>query len=290
MSDALFNLSQGNPALQPQLSKSFTAGFELRPPSIPTFNIVTSFFHTRFDDLIGAAAVPGGLLNVLANAPYFAPFINRSPNYAYLQQLFASGIVTDIAGPGFTPLGPNAVQVVVDGRLQNLSVATQSGIDASSSYTVITSHGDLGLSVAGTHFLRYDYQPVVGLPALTLANRVGEPLSWKANGGVHWTSGVFHSDLLVNYANAYLNDYLSPPTRIASWTTVDLNLAYQPNPSAVHTHLKGLSAALTIQNLFDRPPPSVQIPAGLVTQSLGFDPANASAVGRFIALQLRYNW
>jgi outer membrane receptor protein involved in Fe transport len=48
------------------------------------------------------------------------------------------------------------------------------------------------------------------------------------------------------------------------------------------TWLSGTGVALTVTNLFDRSPPFVDDQL----QGLGYDPANASPLGRFISLQL----
>jgi iron complex outermembrane receptor protein len=284
--DTLFDLSQGNAGLRAQNSRSYTAGFELRPHRIPQLKLSATFFHTRYNNLIGAIPVPaGGLFGVLQYQSLFAPFITRSPRLSEVQSYFARTGFIDLTG-----LGPAAVGAIVDGRLQNLATATQSGLDLQGSYTIVTSHGDIGISLAGTHFTRFNYQPSPALPTLDVVNHVGEPLAWKANGGVHWTFAGLHSDLIVNYANAYLNDYFTPATHVASWTTLDLNFGYDFGASNVFALLKGTSVAFTIQNALDRSPPAVPIPAAFGLQSLGYDPANASPLGRVLSLRVQVKW
>nr|WP_246371140.1 TonB-dependent receptor [Phenylobacterium haematophilum] len=49
--------------------------------------------------------------------------------------------------------------------------------------------------------------------------------------------------------------------------------------------LDGLSVALNVQNLFDSDPPFYDGPTGI-----GYDPANADPLGRFVSLQLTKRW
>jgi outer membrane receptor protein involved in Fe transport len=66
--------------------------------------------------------------------------------------------------------------------------------------------------------------------------------------------------------------------------TLDATARYQfrhPGKSL----LTGLDLTLAVQNAFDRNPPYV-----VNTVGYNYDPANASAVGRFIAIQATKHW
>ena len=69
---------------------------------------------------------------------------------------------------------------------------------------------------------------------------------------------------------------------IDSWTTTDLQLGWTSDREGP---LGGLTLALSVQNLFDTPPPFYDSPAGI-----GFDAANADPLGRFVSLQLTKRW
>jgi outer membrane receptor protein involved in Fe transport len=73
---------------------------------------------------------------------------------------------------------------------------------------------------------------------------------------------------------------------IGSWTTADIQLGYDLGRSGV---LKGARVLLSVQNVFDRDPPFVKDSPASVT-GLHYDSTNASAVGRFISLQLVKDW
>ena len=70
---------------------------------------------------------------------------------------------------------------------------------------------------------------------------------------------------------------------IDAWTTFDLNLSYTFNPR--RGWLDQAVFSLSVSNLFDRAPP--QTPSRGSSQISGYDPANASPLGRFVAIELR---
>jgi iron complex outermembrane recepter protein len=53
--------------------------------------------------------------------------------------------------------------------------------------------------------------------------------------------------------------------------------------------LDKLRIALNVQNLFDRDPPRL-LPEPGFTEGVGYDPVNASGLGRIISLQIRRSW
>jgi len=79
---------------------------------------------------------------------------------------------------------------------------------------------------------------------------------------------------------------VSPATRVSPWTTVDLNIGYK----FVQTSgpLKGVRITFNASNLFDRDPPFVAYITGQYTN--GYDPENASPLGRVVSLQLTKAW
>jgi iron complex outermembrane recepter protein len=56
--------------------------------------------------------------------------------------------------------------------------------------------------------------------------------------------------------------------------------------------LRGITVALTVENVTNERPPYVAIPLAVAggAPAVPFDPANASPVGRFVSLQLSKKW
>lgn len=71
--------------------------------------------------------------------------------------------------------------------------------------------------------------------------------------------------------------WLSGPAIDATSTTVDLNLEY--------SLVGGTDLALNVQNLFDTDPPFI-----VNARGTGYDPTNATALGRFVSLTMTHEW
>jgi iron complex outermembrane receptor protein len=86
-----------------------------------------------------------------------------------------------------------------------------------------------------------------------------------------------------NFTNAYTNATLATRPEVGSYTTFDLTAQYDIG-KLLGEQYKELRAALSVQNMLDRDPPYVQ------NATLAFDPQNASAMGRFVSLNLSYKF
>ena len=80
----------------------------------------------------------------------------------------------------------------------------------------------------------------------------------------------------------------SPFVEIDSQTTVDANVGYSFGESA--GLLSNAAVALGAINVFDEDPPFTRIRPGTNEFDLGFDPANASPLGRLLTVDVRKHW
>ena len=84
----------------------------------------------------------------------------------------------------------------------------------------------------------------------------------------------------------------APARRVDSWTTVDINIGYRVDGGA--GWLANTQVNLGINNALDERPPFVnqyEMPTGGVDSgALGYDPANASLLGRQVSLQVVKRW
>lgn len=279
--DTLY-INGGDRALRPERSKSFSAGFDLREGA---FAASTSYFHIAYQDRIGTPPI-ANFLTVLSD-PIDAPYVTRDPSAALVDAAFASPGFTDWAG-----LGPAGVMAVFDNRYTNLVTSTVSGIDANVSYRLATAAGIFTPAVAVERQIQNDEQPSPTSEPIQILDLYGEPLKWKVRGGLGWSRGPYGASLNLNFANGYRDEFTVPTSRIASWTTIDAHLSYRAPEAARFAALRGLSVAITVDNLADRKPPNVAIPQTVADgeAALPYDPANASPIGRFISLQFDKRW
>ena len=101
-----------------------------------------------------------------------------------------------------------------------------------------------------------------------------------------WSNERWSTSLFVNYLDSYTNLTNVTPQRVHSWTTVDAQIAYRlPEQNGP---LSGLRIALSATNLFDADPPYAAYNLGLLVT--GYDPDNASPLGRVVSLQVAKTW
>jgi iron complex outermembrane receptor protein len=280
------SIGGGNPKLRPETSKSFTAGFDLKPQQLPDFKLAATYFHIEFNNQI---STPPSVGEDFLNDPTLASFVTRSPSPAEVLNYFNS--------PGFegdnVHHGAAGVDAIYDGQYTNIAGTTESGVDVTASYGVPTSFGHFGFSANIDRLIEDKFQAVPTEPSFELLNTFGEPAKWKARGNVSWASRGFSAVATVNYVSSYENTLFTPAQRVDSWTTGDLYFGYNSGETAPFYMLKNLKIALSIQNFTNRRPPYVQIPASDLEPGetfIPYDAANASPVGRLIALQLTKHW
>jgi outer membrane receptor protein involved in Fe transport len=150
--------------------------------------------------------------------------------------------------------------------------------------------GDFRIAVTVQYLIENKFQAASSTPEVELIDDVGEPLHLKLRGGLDWVFHKFQAALGVNFQNSYRNHLFDPATHIDSWTTVDLALFYGDNtrPSK-GSFLNGFRIGLSVQNLFDVPPPHISVPPAFGLDP-GFDGTNASPLGRVIAAQVTKRW
>ncbi|MGH8176772.1 MAG: hypothetical protein ACREV5_10975, partial [Steroidobacter sp.] len=119
-------------------------------------------------------------------------------------------------------------------------------------------------------------------------NTVFHPVDLRLRGSMTWTREDWSVSTFVNY----VDDYHDPTSiyslggDVASWTTVDMQLLYQPEGQPSLSWLRGFSVSLSVLNLLDSDPPALNS----APLQLGYDAENASPLGRFAALRFAKKW
>lgn len=286
----LINESQGLSELDPEKATTFTVGFNLSPATIPGFSVSGTYFDTQFR---GRIAPPPVIGSIFAGADIFAqsqlaPFISAPPSNEELQAIFASeGFFGDFAGGG-----TEGVEAVFDNELANISSTSQKGVQFLLAHDANAGWGSVSTSIGGTYLLANDYRTVKGAPAVELLDVIGEPADLRLLATFALRRGPVTSSLMVNYTDGYLNPIFQPADHVSSWTTADLSMGYEFGVDGPVSALDGFEVILSVQNVFDSAPPMIRVPSdpGSTFSNVGFDPTNASPLGRTIGLQLRKRW
>ena len=284
--DALV-INGGSQYLQPEKSKSFTAGIDWAPIRWPQIRGSMTYFNISYNDRIQSQNIEATPLEA---QPQLFPLTFLNPSFDQVLQFFqAPGFQQDGAG-----LGPSGVTAIIDNQLANETTTVEQGIRADGQYTY--DAGGLGrweLSFSGNYLLVDRTTIEAGIPQTTsVTNTIAEPPKFRLRGGVTWQYRNLTADLMLNHTSAYQNTFFSPAQDIASWTTEDLTLKVNIPPHA-SVLWRDLNLVLNIQNLADRRPPFLAIPAGDIAigrSAVPFDGTNASAVGRYVSLEIRKGW
>jgi iron complex outermembrane receptor protein len=289
--DTLVSDAATNPNLHPERAKSFTAGFDIKPPALPSFSLAANYFHINFTERFAAPPVQGSFFSLFSQTEALGHFINNSPTLAEVTSIFATGAVGDFAtDANGNPLGPQGVRAIFNDSLINVASTIESGLNLRGTYGVHTGYGDVGMSLAGNYILQNDFKTLPTTPTIVLLNSVGQPVDLRMRGSLSWSRGGLASSLTVNYTSGYKNDLLTPVGRVSAWTTLDAQMSYTVDSRASPSLLSGFASTLSIMNLADRPPPSLAVPIDYVGRNAGYDPTNASPLGRIISLQIQKRW
>ncbi|MBL4837467.1 MAG: TonB-dependent receptor [Kordiimonadaceae bacterium] len=103
-----------NSGLQPEIATTWTAGFDIAPPSLPGLTIQATYFDIDFKNRI---ASPGIGFDALFN-PRFEPVVDRNPDQALLAFLGSSPESFNLTGGVFDFTD---AEVFIDNRFLNLS-------------------------------------------------------------------------------------------------------------------------------------------------------------------------
>lgn len=281
----LLDFSSGNPTLRPQNSRSYTFGVDIQPTTLEGLHLSLNYFDTSFEDRILSPPLAGSFFTLYSQAQVLAPFIDRSPDPAYVQSLFDTGKVINLSGGG-----PGGVQAIFDGRITNLASTRQSGFDLSGRYGFNLSSGEWSVSLSTVYLTKNDIKVAPTTPEISFLSEVGQPLKFRARGELGWALRNFDAAFAVNFAQSYTNQLTTPESDVASWTTADIYLRYQTRMPSRLSRLDNLSVSLSAQNLLGAEPPHVSDTTAAGAGGPGYDGANATPIGRMLSLQVGLDW
>lgn len=271
---------RGNdPALRPERATTWSAGAELKPAAIPGLRADVTYYSINYRDRITSPAA--NLFNFLVNRPTYQGIITDHPSVAFVQAFYASPMFINPLG-----IAPDAVTAYVNAQLQNLSVVRQSGLDVDAAYAFDWAGGKAEVGATAAYIFKIDQALTSGAPVSDVVDTLGNPVDLRVRAHANWTNDRWGASLFVNYLDSYTNLTNVQPEKVKSWTTLDAQLRYRfpQQRGALH----GLRVALSATNLLDRDPPYAAYNLG--TSVTGYDPDNASPLGRVVALQLTKSW
>lgn len=278
----VFYTSGGNPDAQPERARSWTAGFELRPTSIPELTVSATWYDIRYRDRVTRPIA--GSIGAAFRDPGYASLIDFSPSASALSDLIA-GAQFGLENFAGAPYDFANVVAYLDNRNINVAVWAIEGIDARISWNQdFGADKSLAFEVAGSWIDRQQ-QLTAALPDIQLAGSVYNPPRYSGRATARFQSGGFSANLALNYIGALVDRRFAQAPRIDPSATLDLGLSY--DILGGKRSRPGLLVSLTVQNVFDDEPQVIAMTEPTVTP---YDSTNYSPIGRFIALGIRRAW
>jgi iron complex outermembrane receptor protein len=275
-------LSGANNQLTPEKARTWTAGGDLTPAWLPDFKLSATVFDIAYRDRIvqPVASLPLALLD-----PNSAPFVTFNPSAALQAQLLENAnFYRDNTGGAYNP---ERVYTVIADEYQNVSILNARGVDLTAAYHRPTAWGDFGLT-STTSWLRETRQPSSAAAVQVLTGTIFNPPRFKARAGLTWSRGGWSSAWFLNHVSSETNAASAVPIQVGSFTTVDAQFAVDASGWSEVT--QGTHLSLSIRNLLDRDPPYLNTGFSAASFIRGYDPTNASALGRFISLSVLKDW
>ena len=276
--------------LGPEQSTAWTVGLDYEPELVPGLRFSATYYDIEFDDRIDSPAF--NFLTPITQPDVFAPVLTFNPTAEEIASALASAAVFSnfTLFPGEGPASvPEDAEVIVDNSLQNLSITNTRGIDFLLSYLLETDAGDFGFGFNASYIFEFEQAITVTSPVVDLVDTVFNPTDFRFRANASWSKDGFAAAAFFNHTGGYTDNVAVPETDVDSWTTVDLSLSFNTEDRFGTWLLDNVRLSLSVQNVFDEDPPFV-LGAPPPAASVGYDPANATPLGRFIAVQVSKAW
>ncbi|WP_225540701.1 TonB-dependent receptor [Xanthomonas sp. XNM01] len=270
-------LDGGNPNLEPERARTWTASVAFHPAAVPGLEAELSWFDIDYTDRVVAPITPTS--QALRN-PAFAEFVTYAPTPE--QQAAA------IAGSTFlnyirVPYDPDTVVALVHAYYTNVARQRIRGLDLSGAYGFDLGTGRLTLRGASS-WIQSTQQATAA--EFDLAGTLHNPPKLSGRAGGVWARDGFSAAVFANYRHGLENVAAGETT--ASFTTVDTTLRYAPVGQG--RALRDWALALSVQNVFDRPPPLHDTTVLTPYLVPPYDATNFSAIGRYYHVTVSRHW
>ena len=266
------------PDLKPETARAWNAGVDLTPPAIQNFSLSLTYFDIDYQGKIQPPKPDPQFF--LTQEAQLASLITRNPTQAQIDAVCKKP-------PLYGGNCNQPIAVIVDGRFRNLASLKTRGVDAVLNYFLNTAWGKVSSSLNGTYTIDQRQQITPTAPVFDLVDTVGNPTSLRLVGNLSWSLKGWTVQSTVNYTGAYRDPGSVPERRVDSWTTVDVNIGYRVDGGS--GWLANTQFNLGINNALDQRPPFVN-QFDLISGTFGYDPANASLLGRQVSLQVVKRW
>ena len=285
----LLKLSGTDKNLDAEDSTAFTAGLDLNKQfGRHSFKLTATWFDIEFRDRLGSTPVPDDRSsfdahNIAFDNPELFPdgTIIFSPSQSEIQDLLDRADSINF----FSAVDPLDAAIINNVSLvRNLSLTFVNGIDFYLGYTLDVNENTLSLGLDGTYLANFQQQAASTTPLVEQVDTLFDPVDLRIRGRAGFASNGFTANIFVNYADDYRIDNTAAAAPVHSWTTADLSMSYDTREQFSNSIFDNIVWRVSILNLFDEDPPATTTVPSLGI--FGFDPTNATPLGRFVAIEL----
>jgi iron complex outermembrane receptor protein len=268
----------GNPVLGPETSRNLTAGLDFTPIALPNTRFSLNYYRIIYSNRIITSPISA---DIFVNPQIYGSLIRHFPNDAAVEA-FVAGLEPPQTIVDQTPKHTGLTGVRYGFPYGDINAAKEStqGLDlVAHSVVNLDASNKLVLDFNATYIKDIETTFCDSCVGTDLVDTYGQPLKLRLRAAAGWSDGIFNTNAAVNYANAYSDTNLTPPGRVAAFTTVDLTASW---------HIRGSGTTLTfnIINALNSGPPLT----GPSFNQVAYDPINADPRARILSFQVRQAW
>jgi iron complex outermembrane receptor protein len=267
----------GNANIGPERSRTFSLGADYKPAALPGLSASLNYdiyYYGKIGQAGGGQSTPA-----LSQEAYYAPYIERNPTPARVQEILNLNPLI----PAGT-IDPTTILVIVDARANNIGKAEIRGVDFNLGYRFTLGRVAFDVSETGTYYTKYDNATTMASPYQDVLNTINWPTRWRSQTRATARLDGFSATAFVNYTPSYTNNLVVPEEKVSDYTTIDGQLSFDTGASRPYW-LRDIVVSLNFSNLFDSDPPYVNNTSGIA-----YDPQLASPLGRVVSLQVSKRW
>ncbi len=278
----------------PQESENFTIGLDWAPEFLPGARFAVNYYDIEYSDRIDSigSVTPE---TIIANPSAFTGVAIFDPTEAQVLEYIAYGTAGGrpflAFNPNFTPnlnFQPGDVDFIYDGRRLNIGVVKTSGFDVSASYDFAAFGGRMHVALDGARIDELTKQITETTTPIEMLDTFSQPTQWRARAHVGFRSGGWAANAFVHHRNSYTDNRFMPFFEVDDNTTVDASVGYTFGSAS--GALSNTTITFGAINVLDEDPPPTRVRPTTGVFDLGFDPANASPLGRLLTLDLTKRW
>ncbi len=260
----------GNPALQPEKSRSFTLGTAIQPAK--DFLLTVDYWNIFLSNQVGA--FPEQV--IFADTASYGNRIVRCNTLSAAQAASYDGC----------NVVPNSNAIAYIRTLtDNLGNAKTNGLDFSASWaSMVPNWGRLSVNYEGTLVLSYKYQRTIGGEYVENVGTYQDSspiFRWRHYLSTTLNAGSQRYTLGLRYISGYTDENVQTAVfnQVAPYTVVDAGWGY--------SGVKNLNLGFVLKNVFNTAPPFTNQSA---TFQQGYDPRYTDPLGRALMAKLSYKF